>query len=477
MRNVYDMQYDLCKVPIAEIEFDLRSRDDIPAVLMGLQALHGDAKIRGRIFEILQKHVRPGVSHLHGRPGMDLWRIFVLGVVKQALNCDFDRLHELANNHLSLRQMLGHGGFEAEQTTKYALQTIIDSVSLLSAEALQEINEVVVASGHAHLGVAAEAPLECRVDSAVTQTHVHWPTDVSLLWDAMRCLLRVLGRTCQEHEVRGWRKSKDWTNKVKDAFNAVRTSARQRNKNRVEAYLELCSKLVARAALSCEELRTLEVSIDKIDNYLDHALRQIDQIRRRLIEGEKIPHAEKVFSIHEPHTGWINKGKAGVLAELGLPVCFLEDQYQFILHHQVLHDGVDSDMIVAFMENAKGRYPTIISCSLDKGYHSPRNRAELDKLLDLNVLPKKGRWSKADRARETAPAFAAARRKHPGIESAINNLNHRGLDKVRTHGEEGFVRTVALGVVAANVHRLGQIVKNRAQQHERWHRARRRKAA
>ena len=75
-------------------------------VLMGLQALHGDAKIRGRIFEILQKRVRPGVSHLHGRPGMDLWRIFVLGVVKQALNCDFDRLHELANNHLSLRQML-----------------------------------------------------------------------------------------------------------------------------------------------------------------------------------------------------------------------------------------------------------------------------------------------------------------------------------------------------------------------------------
>ena len=332
-------------------------------------------------------------------------------------------------------------------------------MSLLSAEALQEINEVVVACGHAHLGVAAEAPLECRVDSAVTQIHVHWPTDVSLLWDAMRCLLRVLGRTCQEHEVRGWRKYKDWTNKVMDAFNAVRTSARQRNKNRVEAYLELCSKLVARAALSCEELRTLEVSIDKIDNYLDHALRQIDQVRRRLIEAEKIPHAEKVFSIHEPHTGWINKGKAGILAELGLPVCFLEDQYQFILHHQVLHEGADSDMIVAFMVNAKGRYPTIISCSLDKGYHSPRNRAELDKLLDLNVLPKKGRWSKADRARETAPAFAAARRKHPGIESAINNLNHRGLDKVRTHGKEGLVRTVALGVVAANVHRLGRSLR------------------
>ena len=106
MRKVFDSQYDLYKVPIAEIEFDLRSRDDIPAVLMGLQALYGEATIRERIFEILQKRVRPEVSHQHGRPGMDLWRIFVLGVVKQALNCDFDRLHELVNNHLTLREML-----------------------------------------------------------------------------------------------------------------------------------------------------------------------------------------------------------------------------------------------------------------------------------------------------------------------------------------------------------------------------------
>ena len=477
MRSVYDSQYDLYRVPIAEIEFDLRSRDDIPAVLMGLQALHGDATIRARIFEILQKRVRPEVSHQHGRPGMDLWRIFVLGVVKQALNCDFDRLRELVNNHLTLRQMLGHGGLDAGDATKYALETIIDNVSLLSAETLREINEVVVACGHAHLGEAPASPLECRVDSAVPQTHVHWPTDVRLLWDAMRCLLRTLGRTCQEHGVLGWRKYVYWTNEVRKKFNKVRTSARQRNKNQVKAYLKLCSELVVRAAATCDELRGLEASTDKMEDYLVHADRQIDQITRRLIKAEKIPHAEKVFSIHEPHTGWINKGKVGILAELGLAVCFLEDQHQFILHHAVLHEGVDSDMIVAFMEDAKALYPTIVSCSMDKGYHCPRNRAELDRLLDLNVLPKKGRWSKADRVRETAPAYAAARRKHPGIESAINNLNHRGLDKIRTHGEEGFVRTVALGVVAANVHRLGQIVKKRARQHERWHGARRRKAA
>ncbi|MDE2834739.1 MAG: ISNCY family transposase, partial [Bacteroidota bacterium] len=48
--------------------------------------------------------------------------------------------------------------------------------------------------------------------------------------------------------------------------------------------------------------------------------------------------------------------------------------------------------------------------------------------------------------------------------------------RVRTHGVEGFVRTVALGVVAANVHRLGQIVKVQQKRYEAWHLARRKAA-
>jgi len=87
-------------------------------------------------------------------------------------------------------------------------------------------------------------------------------------------------------------------------------------------------------------------------------------------------------------------------------------------------------------------------------------------MLKVNALPKKGGKSKADQERESASDFAEARRQHPAIESAINNLSHRGLDRVRTHGVEGFVRTVALGVVAANVHRLGQIVKAKQKRYE-----------
>ena len=91
----------------------------------------------------------PDVDHTRGRPGMDLWRILVLGVLKQALNCDFDRLRNLADEHRSLRHMLGHS--EYVEDLQYQLQTIIDNVSLLTEEVLLEINQVVVHCGHERL--------------------------------------------------------------------------------------------------------------------------------------------------------------------------------------------------------------------------------------------------------------------------------------------------------------------------------------
>ena len=97
----------------------------------------------------------------------------------------------------------------------------------------------------------------------------------------------------------------------------------------------------------------------------------------------------------------------------------------------------------------------------DRGFHSPSNREELDAILDLNALPKKGKLSAAEREREADPAFAAARRKHSGVESAINSLEHRGLDQVRLRGPAGFELAVGLSVLAQNVHRIGQILRER----------------
>ena len=119
------------------------------------------------------------------------------------------------------------------------------------------------------------------------------------------------------------------------------------------------------------------------------------------------------------------------------------------------------------VSEAQARYPELRACSFDRGFHSPDNRIKLDALLDLNVLPRKGYLSRADREREAEELFAAARRAHPAIESAINGLEHRGLDRVRSHGADGFARTVALSVLAANLHRIGLLLQKRERKRRR----------
>jgi len=166
--------------------------------------------------------------------------------------------------------------------------------------------------------------------------------------------------------------------------------------------------------------------------------------------GKTIPHDEKVFSLFEPHTEWISKGKAGVPVELGKRVCVIEDTHGFILHHQVMDKQTDDKVAVDMVRTTQTLFPQFNACSFDKGFHSPHNQRELKDTLDHVVLPKKGKLSKADKEREYADAFVEARQQHSAVESAINALQVHGLDRCLDHGMDGFERYLCChgGVVA-----------------------------
>ncbi len=122
------------------------------------------------------------------------------------------------------------------------------------------------------------------------------------------------------------------------------------------------------------------------------------------------------------------------------------------------------DYAQPMIRETQARFPELRWCSFDRGFHSPENRLRLDELLDHNVLPRKGRLSKADRDREQDETFVAMRRQQPAVESAINNLEHLGLDRVRAFGADGFARVVALSIVAFNIHRIALLLRRRARQ-------------
>lgn len=146
MRKVQPQQLQLGEVDITGIEFDPRSRDDIPQLLRGLQYLYADETIRKEVFHALEKLVPDDVDEGNGRPGMSLWRILVMGVLRLNLNWDYDRLQEMVNQHKTIREMLGHGFRDDDQI--YKLQTLKDNVSLFTPKILDEINQIVVKAGH-----------------------------------------------------------------------------------------------------------------------------------------------------------------------------------------------------------------------------------------------------------------------------------------------------------------------------------------
>jgi IS5 family transposase len=145
MRSVSNSQLQLGELDIADIEIDLRSRDDIPQLLQGLQYLYTDKALRTEIFDVLKKLTPVETSTEHGRPGMTLWNILVMGSLRLNLNCDYDRLLELVNQHRTIRQMLGHGLVDNDET--YSLQTIRDNIQKFTPEILDEINQIVVHAG------------------------------------------------------------------------------------------------------------------------------------------------------------------------------------------------------------------------------------------------------------------------------------------------------------------------------------------
>ena len=167
MRKAHDPEPELVEVGIENIEQHLRSRDEIPALLIGLQDLCSDEDFRARLFGLMDEQLLPGVNRTVGRPGLEMWRILVMGVVKQGLGCDFDRLHELANRHRTLRRFLVHADMRDEHRYKYRM--LVDHVSLLKSGLFVEADKLIVESGYAVAGEKPGAPLRGRCDSFVVE--------------------------------------------------------------------------------------------------------------------------------------------------------------------------------------------------------------------------------------------------------------------------------------------------------------------
>ena len=471
MRTRFEIQYELGVPPIEQLEFPTRSRDELPPVLRALQFIYTTPELNQKVFEILESKVI-GDKKQTGRLGMTLWEILVLAVIRLARDTDYDELHYMSNSDMHIRGLLGVKKF-VENSKEYSLQSIKDNIGLIDDETLDKINELVVEAGH-HLVKKKDEKLEVKIDSYVLESTVHFPTDINLLYDAARKSLQLAQRLASLAQLAGWRKAQYRRNRFKSHSRQIgklfySNSQNKQNKlhEATERYLKLARELSQKLdaaetdfSASAQHSEKQKALLEQLNYFKGHLDNQIDLVNRRILNGETISHSEKVFSLFETYTEWLQRGKAGKRQELGLKLAIAVDQFGFILSRNLMQKQYDKDIAVPIAKELLEKYD-VGSMSFDKAYWTPENYKTLSKLVENLVLPKKGKPNQQEYEREHSKTFIALRKQHSAVESAINCLEHHGLNRCPDRGLSHFKKYSALGVLACNLHKLGNLLKQK----------------
>ncbi len=293
------------------------------------------------------------------------------------------------------------------------------------------------------------------------------------MYDSVRSSIRTVEKILVEveTEVKGWRKYGYWKNRAKSLSRKLSKIVHGGGKRKHQRVKKATNKYLSATRIISNKIKLLKKEIEFVKqtplllsfleelNYYEQMLdKHIDLVERRLVKGETIPHGEKIFSIYEPYTEWVNKGKSGNRIELGLKIAVCTDNHGFILHHSVMEKQADVEVAIPLVKELKNNY-TLKSVSFDKGFWSKNNFEELDRLVPTLVLPKKGKRNAVENQREREKKFVQLRKQHSAVESNINMLEHHGLNRCPDRGLKHFKNYTALGVVSYNLHRLGNLLK------------------
>lgn len=467
MRKRFEQQLGLGQLPIEAAFINPKSKNALDELLAALKAIYCDKEYNEKIFIILEKHINSGKKNT-GRTGMDLWCIFVLSQVRLCLNLSYDTLHDLADNHHKMRHLMGiEKGFGFERV-EFEYQNIYDNVSMLSDELVAEINKVILDFGHGLVFKKKEkTALRLKSDSFVVESNVHFPTDYNLLWDSARKCLDIVSKFLKKYKgIEGWRKIGNWRREIKGLMRELGKASASGGQKKQEKVVEAAKKYLIKARLLLkklsEEMPLLPISDESdlsliivLEHFMALMEKHIGLVERRILKGEIIPHEEKLFSVFETYTEWVKKGKSRPSVELGKKLAITTDQFGLIVDYQVMDCQQDRDIVIEVADRVLLKYK-VASWSFDKGFWRKENKEILQLEVPKVVIPKLGRRNKTEEWEEHSRSFKKLKNKHSAIESNINELEHRGLDRCPDRGYAHFKKYIGLGVSAYNLKKIGR---------------------
>jgi IS5 family transposase len=446
-----------------------------------LQAIADLLDQHGELVELVRQDLVRGLRRPHvGREGMTAEQVLRSFVLQRVKDWDLRELSERTADGYTLRLFTAF--FSAAVPRHDAFHR---AFTRLTPATVRAINDAVV---QAAVAAALEDGTKLRVDTTVVETNIHYPTDATLLWDCVRVITRLVQRLAAlvPGVTPPFPNRTRWARRRMQALQ--RLTPTQRETQQVPQYRALitgtaqivqAARAVLAAAAGAEQpepvaaahLATVE---REIVHYCALADRVIAQARRRVLEGETVPPAEKLYSIFEPHTDLIKRNKARNPVEFGHKVFLAESAIGLITEYRILAGNPTDDHQVALSlahhQTLFGAAPALYAA--DRGFYSLATVGACQTAgVATECIPQRGGTkTPTRRAYEKSRAFRRGQRFRAGIEGRISVLfRGRGMKRCPLHGCDRFEVFVGAAVLANNLLVIAAQLQRRA--------ARRRRAA
>lgn len=435
-----------------------------------------DEQIVGAVYEALaRRHPR---SRSRGRRGAPAEVVLRLLILKHVRNWSYHVLEREVRANLVYRDFTRVGGGktpDAKTMGRWGLAVDPDTIKQIHDRIVQIAQQQGVTQGR-----------RMRVDTTVVETNIHHPTDSMLLGDGVRVLIRTMKKITAITGVVGT-KLRDRSRSVKlrllDISRIARAKGQLNHERLKKGYRKLLnstSRVVGQARRFSHEIATgVKQARGILKQLALHGLRQeletmmplvrqvMRQTRERIFRGNTRAE-DKLFSVFEPSTEIIRKGKAGKPNEFGKMVKLQEAENQIVIDYEVYdRRPSDTDLLIPAIEihQAKlGRTPRLVAA--DAGFYSARNEAAAKASGVKRVcIPKRSTKSVARKREQKKRWFRNGQKWRTGCEGRISVAKRRhGLDRCHYKGSTGMKRWVGLGVVADNLMSIGRVMEEQSLQ-------------
>ena len=443
------------------------------AWMLHADAVLSDEQLIATVFEALAK--RHPNSRCRGRLGMPAEVVLRLLILKHVRNWSYDVLEYEVRANLVYRDFTRVGAGKMPDA-----KTMGRWGRALGPQVVKQIHERIVQIAHANDVMEGR---RMRVDTTVTETNIHYPTDSSLLGDGVRVLIRTMKKITAIAGDVGTR-LRDRSRSVKlralDIARSARSKGKQSGEKLKQNYsklLDSTSRVVGQAKRFATEIADgvkqgkdplKQLALDGLRQFIDTMVPRVKQVmkqtRARIFHGNT--HFEgKIFSLFEPATEIIRKGKAAKPNEFGKMVKLQEAENQIVIDYEVYDRRPnDADLLLPAIETHHvvfARPPHLVAA--DAAFYSDKNeKAAKAKGVKRVCVPNRSTKSPVRRREQKKRWFRNGQKWRTGCEGRISVAKRRhGLNRCRYKGEEGMKRWVGLGVIADNLINIGGALAER----------------